>query len=93
MTFKPDQTFNPSYKMSEAKITRQCALLKFHEPNDSSDADKCEFSWSGSYTAKDGTLMRASLWDWKGSLRWGNQVSIWVDKPEYLHEFKQFVEA
>lgn len=92
MTFKPDQTFNSSHKMYEAVISHEKALAKFPEPNDENCDGKCEFSWSGSYTAKDGTEMRASFWDWKGSLRCGF-VSIWVDKPEYLQEFKQFIEA
>lgn len=91
--FKPDQTFNSSHKMGEANITLQKALAKFPEPNDSNDDGKCEFSWSGSFKAKDGTEMRASFWDWKQSLRHGGYVSIWVDKPDYLMEFKKFIEA
>jgi hypothetical protein len=93
MTFKPDQTFNSSHKMDGASIGRTKALAKFPEPNDSNDDGKCEFSWSGSFTAKDGTVMRASFWDWKGGLSQGCGVSIWVDKPKYLQEFKEFIEA
>jgi len=93
MTFKPDQTFNSSHKMGDARITLAKALTKFPEPNIPTSDGKVEFDWSGSFTAKDGTVMRASFWDWKGSLKWGNYVSIWVDKPEYLAEFKKFVEA
>jgi hypothetical protein len=93
MTFKPDTTFNSSHKMGDARITLEKALAKFPEHNDASDDGKVEHGWSGSFKAKDGTEMRASFWCWKGSLRWGNQVSIWVDKPEYLVEFKRFIEA
>ena len=93
MTFKPDTTFNSSHKMGEAGITLAKALAKFTEPNDRNDDGKCEFSWSGSYTAKDGTTMRASFWCWKGSLRHGGYVSIWVGNEKYLDEFKRFVEA
>ena len=93
MTFKPDQTFNSSHKMGDAKITLDKALAKFPEPNDSNDDGKVEHSWSGSFTATDGTVMRASFWNWKGSLRYGGYVSTWVDKPDYLDEFKKFIEA
>ncbi len=91
--FKPDTIFNSSCKMGDAKISRDRALAKFPEPNECDVDGKVEFSWSGTFTAADGTVMRASFWDWKGSLKWGDQVSIWVDKPEYLPEFKRFVEA
>jgi hypothetical protein len=93
MTFKPDTTFNGSHKMGEAKINLNYALGKFGDGNDSCGDGKCEFSWSGSFTASDGTEMRASFWDWKGSLRHGSYMSIWVDKPEYLQEFTEFIEA
>lgn len=91
--FKPDQTFNSSHKMGDAKISLEKALAKFPEPNDETDDGKCEYSWSGSFTAKDGTVMRASFWDWKGGLTVGMGVSIWVSNLRYLDEFKRFIEA
>jgi hypothetical protein len=93
MTFKPDTEFNSSHKMGDAKITLEKALAKFPEFNDENCDGKVEHSWSGSFTAADGTIHRASFWNWKGGLRMGYGVSIWVDKPEYLQEFKQFIEA
>ena len=93
MRFIPDQTFNSSHKMGDARITLSKALAKFPNPETEDGDGKVEFQWSGSFVAADGTKMRASFWCWKGSLRWGNQVSIWVDKPEYLPEFKRFIEA
>lgn len=91
MIFKPDHKFNSSHKMDEAKISLDKALKEFGEGD--TECEKVEHLWSGSFTAKDGTVMRAAFWDWKGGLRMGFGVSIWVDKPEYLPEFKQFIEA
>lgn len=93
MTFKPDTTFNSSHKMGEAKISLDKALIKFPEHNDASDDGKVEHGWSGSFKAKDGTEMRASFWCWKGSLRHGGYVSLWVSNQMYLPEFIRYIEA
>jgi hypothetical protein len=79
--------------MGEAKITLDKALAKFPNPDTEDGDGKVEFLWSGSFIAADGVEMRASFWCWKGSLRYGGYVSIWLDKPEYLPEFKRFIEA
>ena len=93
MTFKPDQTFNSSHKMGEASISLQKALAKFPEPNTDDGDGKVEFQWSGRYVTKDATVIRASFWDWKNSLRHGGYVSIWVSNEKYLDEFKRYIEA
>jgi hypothetical protein len=92
-TFKPDTIFNSSYKMGDAKISYDRIMAKFPESNCDDDCGKCEFSWSGAFTAADGTVMRASFWDWKGGLRHGFGVSIWVSDYRYLTEFKRFIES
>lgn len=92
MTFKPDTTFNSSHRMDVVAINRNYALGKFGEGNGASDDGKCEFSWSGSFTAADGTVMRASFWDFKGSLNAG-YVSVWVDNAKYLQEFKDWIKV
>jgi hypothetical protein len=93
MTFIPDTSFNSSHKMGDASISLTRALEKFPNPNDSESDGKCEYSWSGSFIASDGTKIRASFWDWKGGLRAGCGVSIWVDDSKYLDEFRKFIQA
>lgn len=91
--FKPDTTFNSSHKMGDAKITLAKALEKFGE-GDTDDCDgKVANYWGGSFTTQDGTVRRASFWNWKGSLNYGGYVSVWISKPEYLPEFIRFIEA
>lgn len=93
MTFKPDSEFNPSHKMGDARINYNYAIGKFGEGDTSNCDGKCSNHWSGSFTAKDGTVMRASFWDWKGGLKAGYGVSIWVSNGKYLDEFKKWIEG
>jgi hypothetical protein len=94
MTFKPDQTFNSSHKMGDAKITFAKAIAKFGTGNDESDGDgKVENSWSGTFTANDGTVHRASFWNWKKGLNYGAGVSVWISNEKYLPEFTRYIEA
>lgn len=90
--FKPDTIFNGSHKMGSATISLKKALAKFPETNED-DCEKVEYSWSGSFTASDGTVLRVSFWDYKGTLRMSNQVSLWISNPAYLDEFKRYIEA
>jgi hypothetical protein len=90
-TFTTDLDFNSSHKQGDAKISLDKALAKFGETNES--CDKCDYIWSGSFTANDGATVRASLWDWNGSLTHAGYVSIWVSDKKYLDEFKRFIQA
>jgi hypothetical protein len=91
--FTPDTTFNESRKMGDARISLECALAKFDKGNAGCDDGKVEFSWSGKFVAKDGSNHRASFWDWKGGLRSGHGVSVWIDNPMYLPEFIKYIET
>jgi hypothetical protein len=93
MTFTTDHEFNSSHKMGEASISLDKALIRLGEPSDTDVDGKCEYQWDGQFTASDGTTMRASAWDWKGGLRAGCGVSIWVSNPAYLIDFKKFIQA
>ena len=92
MRFVPDTIFNPSHKMEEAKISLDKALSKFPDPETDSGDGKVAYHWSGAFTASDGTVMRASFWDWKQGLEACSRVSIWVSNEKYLQEFKKFIE-
>lgn len=94
MTFKqafyPDTIFNSSHKMGEAKISLEKALAKFP---DYETEEKCEYIWSGCFSASDGNEIRASFWSWKGGLTYCGLVSIWIKDDRYLDEFKRFIQA
>jgi hypothetical protein len=90
MHFISDDIFNPSHKMGEAKMSLATTLERF--PDYKSGCDKCAFSWSGIFVTSSGERVRASFWDWKGSLRYAGYVSIWVSDYNYLNEFQSFLE-
>lgn len=94
MRFTTDNQFNSSHKMGVAMMTTvEKAIVKFPYYDDSDCDGKVEFYWSGSFTARDGSVHRAAFWDWKGSLRNGYGVSVWIDNPNYLPEFIKFIEV
>lgn len=93
MTFKIDNRFNSSHKMGEAKINYHYALGKFGEGETDSGDGKCSNLWEGEFTALDGTVMRASMWDYKGSLLYAGYVSVWVSNPAYLDEFIKWIQT
>jgi hypothetical protein len=93
MTFKQDSKFTSSYKMENALISYSKAIERFGEGTTGSMDDKCSNQWGGTFTTRDGTEIRVSFWDWKGGLGYGCGVSIWVDTPKYLSEFKAYIES
>jgi hypothetical protein len=90
-TFKATDESNSSHKMGDAAASedRLIDLLGHGE----TDGDKSDRFWEGIMTANDGTEVQASAWDWKGGMRAGAGVSIWVGNEKYLKEWKNFLET
>jgi hypothetical protein len=93
--FATDSEFNPSHKLGQADaVTLATLTLKLGEPNYEDEYDsRVSVEWSGQFTASDGTVMRASVWDYKGSLAFNKSVSLWVSNGNYLNEFKEWLIA
>ena len=93
MTFKRDDKFNSSFKMGEAKVPYINTIANFGSGDTSNCDGKVPNLWSGSFKARNGTVMRASFWNWNGGLIIGEGVSVWVSNPKYLTEFIKFLES
>lgn len=91
--FITDQDFNQSHRMGHVTVTLAKMVTKFGNATDENIDGKVSHEWTGEYTAKDGSKHRASVWDWKGSLLWSNQASVWIENEDYLPEFKGFLQA
>jgi hypothetical protein len=89
--FTPDTISNFSFKMGEAKISRDYAIDKFGSKL--SKCNYCEFTWEGSFIAKDGSKHRVSFWDWHDGLKLGYGVSVWISNKMYLPEFIKYIET
>lgn len=92
MSFKTDLTFNSSHKMDNAAVSWDKLHYKLGQASEY-NGDKSDAYWGGTFTANDGKVMRASVWDWKGALKAGYGASIWVDEAKYIDEFKRWLEA
>lgn len=91
-SFTTDGIFNGSHFMASVNVSWERMHSKFGKASDYT-CDKSEATWEGNFKANDGTIHRASMYDYQGCLMGCGSIHLWIDDERYLNEFISFVGA
>lgn len=94
--YTPTNVFYPSFKMGDV-VVREPQLIEILGEGDGEGSadDKSSNCWSGILTINADTVdeeqCKVCCWDWKGGLEAGYGVSVWVEKPRFLQDWKNLL--
>lgn len=105
LMFKSTDQFFSSHRMGVVKATAKKLTEIFGEPTDDArfDSDdegeygnwdgKVAFEWRGYVALADGSTVAVAIWDWKGSLVYCDEASVWCERRELVEPLIAFIEG
>lgn len=96
ISFTPTTKYLQSSKLDQAKISMERALEILGPGNGPSGDNKSLNHWNGVLKTPEGEkIMDVSCWDWHGSSTNATNpvVSVWCNKPTYLHLWIRLLEG